>query len=114
MEQYHQVQVVYMQEAKDFLNTLPIAARKKIYYNVIKIESGVKDSELLKKLEGKSDLWELRTLYNGIQYRLLAFWDATEERLVVATHGFIKKAWKVPAKEIAKAEALRKKYYENK
>ena len=112
MEQQNLIRVVYMQEAKDFLKTLPVAARKKIFYNVLKIEGGVKDSELLKKLEGKSDLWELRTLFDGIQYRLLAFWDAEEKRIVVATHGFVKKTWKVPSKEIARAEALRKKYYE--
>lgn len=103
-----------MQEARDFLKTLPVAARDKILYNVLKIEGGVKNNELLKKLEGGSDLWELRTLYDGIQYRLLAFWDAEERRLIVATHGFVKKTWKVPAKEIARAEALRKKYYERK
>ena len=111
MEQQSQIEVVYMQEAKEFLKTLPVAARRKIFYNVLKIEGGVKDSELFKKLEGKADLWELRTLFDGIQYRLLAFWDAEEKRIVVATHGFVKKAWKVPAKEIARAEALRKKYY---
>ena len=61
-----------------------------------------------------SELWEFRTLYNGLQYRLLAFWDEQEKRLVVATHGFVKKTWKVPAKEIKKAEQLRKKYYESK
>ena len=112
MEQQNQIRVVYMQEAKDFLSTLPVVARKKIFYNVLKIEGGVKDSELFKKLEGKSGLWELRTLFDGIQYRLLAFWDAEEKRIVVATHGFVKKTWKVPSKEIARAEALRKKYYE--
>ena len=112
MEQESQIRVVYMQEAKDFLNTLPVSARRKIFYNVLKIEGGVKDSELLKKLEGNSGLWELRTLFDGIQYRLLAFWDAEEKRIVVATHGFVKKTWKVPSKEIARAEALRKKYYE--
>lgn len=70
--------------------------------------------ELFKKLDGSSDLWEFRTLYSGIQYRLLAFWDAETKRMVVATHGFVKKTWKVPSKEIARAEALRKKYYESK
>jgi len=47
---------------------------------------------------------------------LLAFWDRTEnkETLVIATHGFIKKVDKVPAKEIERAENLRKKYFEEK
>jgi len=66
------------------------------------------------KLDGSSDIWEFRTKYNGMEYRLLAFWDEQEKRLVVATHGFVKKTWKVPSKEIARAEALREKYYESK
>lgn len=32
--------------------------------------------------------------YDGIQYRLLAFWDTSTNSLVVATHGFIKKVQK--------------------
>jgi hypothetical protein len=68
---------------------------------------------LFKKLDGADDLWEFRTLCNGLQYRLLAFWDKKSKRLVVATHGFVKKTWKVSAKEIAKAESLRKEYYES-
>ena len=101
-----------MDEVQEFLDTLADAPREKIIYNVKKVAGGVIDSDLFKKLEGGSDLWEFRTLYNGLQYRLLAFWDEQEQRLVVATHGFVKKKWKVPAKEIQRAEQLRKKYYE--
>jgi phage-related protein len=60
----------------------------------------ITDNELFKKLEG-TEIWEFRTLYNNIKYRLLAFWDTEEETLVIATHGFIKKTQKTPAKEIA-------------
>ena len=104
-------QVVFLQEASDFLDGIAEQARKKIYYNIIKVASGIKDSELFKKLEGSNDIWEFRTQYNGIQYRLFAFWDEKAKCLVVATHGFIKKGWKVPQKEIARAEALREQYY---
>ena len=62
----------------------------------------------------KSEIWEFRTLYNGIAYRLFAFWDTEEKTLVVATHGIIKKTQKTPSKEIAKAEAIRKEYFKNK
>ena len=71
------------------------------------------DSELFKKLDG-TNIWEFRTLYNGISYRLLAFWDTEEETLVVATHGFVKKTDKTPLKEIRKAEAIRKEYFAEK
>ena len=114
MESLIQFEVVYMQEASEFLKDLQPQARKKLYYNIAKVANGLKDSDLFKKMDGVSELWEFRTLYNGIQYRLLAFWDEQEKRLVVATHGFVKKTWKTPKKEIARAEALRKKYYESK
>lgn len=112
MAQDIQFEVTFMDEASEFLRTLEDAPREKIYYNLNKVLGGVKDNDLFKKLDGSDGIWEFRTLYNGLQYRLLAFWDEHEKRLVVATHGFVKKTWKVPAKEIARAEALRKKYYE--
>lgn len=112
MAQDFQFEVTFMYEASEFLRTLADAPREKIYYNLNKVLGGVKDNDLFKKLDGSDGIWEFRTLYNGLQYRLLAFWDEHEKRLVVATHGFVKKTWKVPAKEIARAEALRKKYYE--
>jgi phage-related protein len=37
-----------------------------------------------------------------------------KETLVIATHGFIKKTQKIPPKEIAKAEAMRKEYFNDK
>ena len=107
-------EVSFMDEVEEFLDTLDEAPRDKIMYNVHKVAGGVIDNDLFKKLEGGSDIWEFHTLYNGMQYRLLAFWDEQQKRLVVATHGFVKKTWKVPQKEIARAEALRKKYYESK
>lgn len=114
MVQGIQFKITFLDEASEFLRTLARAPREKIYYNIRKVASGQKDSDLFKKLDGSDDIWEFRTLYNGMQYRLLAFWDIEEKRLVVATHGFVKKTWKVPSKEIARAEALRKKYYESK
>ena len=43
-----------------------------------------------------------------------AFWDTEEETLVIATHGIVKKTQKTPLKEIAKAEEIRKEYFNNK
>ena len=114
MAQVNQFQIVYLKEAMEFIRTLPLSAQKKIFYNADKVSRGFVSSELFKNLEGNSDLWEFRTLYDGMQYRLLAFWDEQEQRMVVATHGFVKKTWKVPAKEIQKAEQLRKKYFNSK
>lgn len=104
---------IFLDEAIDFLDALSEQARDKFFYNIYKVEGGIRDSDLFKKLEG-TDIWEFRTLYNGIQYRLFAFWDTQRDALVVATHGIVKKVWKVPTKEIAKAEEIRRKYFETK
>jgi phage-related protein len=44
---------------------------------------------------------------------MLAFWGKTQNALVIATHGFIKKSQKTPLKEIEKAEQIMRKYYMN-
>lgn len=107
------IRIILSDEAKGFLRKQPIKAQKKVAFNIRKVESGVMDKELFEKLSG-SDIWELRTLYDGSYYRLFAFWDKAERALVVATHGIVKKTKKTPQKEIARAETLRKEYFENK
>jgi phage-related protein len=86
---------------------------KKILYNIRKVQTE-HDPELFKKLT--DEIWEFRTLYQGLQYRLLTFWDKTntENTLVISTHGFVKKRSKVPDNEILKAKQLRTKYFEDK
>jgi len=71
----------------------------------------INNPKLFKKLEG--EIWEFRTKYNGIQYRLFAFWDKTEktDTLVISTHGIIKKVSKVPKSEIEKANKIRLEYF---
>ena len=106
-------QLLLLEAARDFFKTLPIQARNKIYYNIKKVQGGVRDNELFKKLEN-SEIWEFRTLYQGIAYRLFSFWDKDSETFVIATHGIIKKTQKTPSKEIARAEEMRRKYFEAK
>lgn len=100
-----------MDEALAFVRSLPLKVQQKITYNYMKIEQGVMDKELFKKLEN-SEIWEFRTLFNGNCYRLFSFWDTETETLVIATHGIVKKTQKTPQKEIAKAEEIRKQYFE--
>ena len=104
-------QLALLEEARIFLRSLPEQVYKKILYNVDKVTGGEKNKELFKKLEN-SEIWEFRTLYNGVAYRLFAFWDTDAQTLVVATHGIIKKTQKTPKKEIARAEAIMKQYFE--
>ncbi len=109
----HYIQVVLMEDALHFVRSLPPKVQEKITYNYKKIEQGVMDKKLFKKLEN-SNIWEFRTMYNGNCYRLFSFWDTEIETLVIATHGIVKKTQKTPAKEIAKAEDMRREYFEQK
>ena len=103
----------FMEEANEFIAGLDTKTIKKIFYNVDLAEQ-TNDPKLFKKLQ--NDIWELRTKFGGLQIRLLAFWDKSDnkETLVIATHSFIKKVDEVPANEIDRAERLRDKYFNNK
>jgi phage-related protein len=103
----------FLEEADEFISGLDRKTAKKIFYNIDLAEQ-TNDSKIFKKLQ--NDIWEFRTKYAGLQIRLLAFWDKTDnnETLVLATHGFIKKVDKVPANEIDRAVRLRDKYFNNK
>ncbi|MFS4455353.1 type II toxin-antitoxin system RelE/ParE family toxin [Maribacter sp. 2304DJ31-5] len=92
-------EVVFLEQAIDFISKLDAKA---------KLEN---DPKLFKKLT--DDIWEFRTLYQGIQYRLFAFWDKTDksETLVLSTHGMVKKVSKVPKSEIDKALNIRTEYF---
>ena len=107
------LKIAFLDMAREFLSSLPEKTQREITYNLLKVEGGEIDKELFKKLEN-SEIWELRTLFNGVCYRLFAFWDTEQEALVVATHGIVKKTQKTPKKEIEKAEAIRKEYFNNK
>lgn len=81
--------------------------------NISRAAKGERNTEIFKKLQN-SEIWEFRAEHRKISYRLFSFWDSDEETLVIATHGIVKKTQKTPSKEIAKAEAIRKKYFNNK
>lgn len=106
-------EVIFLEQAIEFLNGLDKKSRLKVIYNIDKAKLRT-DPKLFKKLE--DDIWEFRTVFSGLQYRLLAFWDKTDKTktLVLASHGFIKKADKVPKKEIEKTKRMRTEYFKHK
>ncbi|MET3125900.1 phage-related protein [Arcicella rosea] len=105
--------VEFLEEAVEFLRNLDKKHSEKILFNIRKSQVE-NNAELLKKLS--DDIWEFRTLYQGTQYRLLAFWDksSTENTLIIATHRFVKKRSKVPDNEIQKAKQIRVRYFAEK
>jgi phage-related protein len=106
-------EVIFLEEVLDFLESLEYKHHEKILYNIDKAKVRT-DPELFKKLTG--EIWEFRTLYQGLQYRLLAFWDKTSvvDTLVISTHGFIKKQNKISDQEVEKALQTRTIYFKEK
>lgn len=113
-EQRPKFDVLYSEEADAFLTKQAEKVRAKILYNITKA-SYTNDPKLFKKLEN-TDIWEFRTLFDNIQYRLLAFWDKRngQNTLVIATHGFIKKSQKTPPQEIHHAQSIMEIYFNHK
>lgn len=105
-------EIIFLEEAFEFLSGLDKKHYEKILYNIRKSQIQ-HDPEIFKKLN--DEIWEFRTLYQGFQYRFLAFWDKTSssETLVISTHGFEKRRSKVPDNEIQKAVKYRTDYFAN-
>jgi phage-related protein len=101
---------VFLEEVDEFFNDLDDKVKAKILFNIDKAEQ-TNDPRLFKKLT--ADIWEMRSKYENLQYRLLAFWDKrdNEDILVVCTHGIVKKTDKMPPKEIDKAKKIRTNYF---
>jgi phage-related protein len=97
----------FLEEADEFIVALKLKTVKKILYNIDLAEQ---------TNDPRQDIWEFRTKHEGLQIRLLAFWDKTDNKktLVIATHGFIKKVDKVPANEIERAVRIRERYFDKK
>lgn len=104
-------EVVLLEEALDFVESLDIKTRRKVYFNLDKATQ-TNNPKVFKKLS--NDIWEFRTKFSGLQYRLFAFWDKTDksETLVISTHGMVKKVDKVPRNEIEKAIKIRVEYFD--
>jgi phage-related protein len=88
-------EVIILEESFEFLNSIEKKHYEKILYNIRKVQKEF-DPVLFKKLQ--DEIWEFRTLFQGLQYRILAFWDKTDAKqtVVISTHGFVKKTSKVP------------------
>jgi len=80
----------FLEEANEFIAELDPKTIKKIFYNIDLAEQ-TNDLKLFKKLQNY--IWELRIKFGGLQIRLLAFWDKSDNKktLIIATNGFIKK-----------------------
>lgn len=69
-------------------------------------------SSILKSIEGKKGLFEVRVEFGGDIFRIFCCFD--EGSLVILFNGFQKKTQKTPSNEIEKAEKLMKEYFYSK
>jgi phage-related protein len=67
---------------------------------------------VLKHISGTKGLYEIRVDYGGNIFRIFCFFD--RENVLILLHGFQKKTYKIPLKELKRAERLREEYYEEK
>jgi len=65
MEIKSKFEILYLEEAVNFLESLDEKVRAKIQYNILKSQRE-NDIELFKKLN--DNIWEFRTKYNGMSY----------------------------------------------
>ncbi|NJK86531.1 MAG: type II toxin-antitoxin system RelE/ParE family toxin [Bacteroidales bacterium] len=106
-------EVILLDDVWEFFDTVDEKTKTKIIYNIDKSKY-INDPELFKKLE--DEIWEFRTIFKRLHFRLLAFWDKTDniDTFVIVTHGIVKKTSKVPKSDIEKAKAAMRLYFERK
>lgn len=63
---------MFLEDVDEFFESLDSKVVAKILFNIDKAEQ-TNDPRLFKKLT--KEIWELRTKYGNLQYRLFAFWD---------------------------------------
>ena len=102
---------------KHYFNEFYVAqsdkVRKKIAQTLVWLQTldRLPDS-ILKSIEGKKGLFEIRVEFGGDIFRIFCCFD--EGSLVILFYGFQKKTQKTPPNEIEKADKLMKEYFDNK
>jgi phage-related protein len=92
-----------------FFETLTPSVQKKFNWTLLLIATLERVPEkYLKHLTGSNGLYEVRVESGSDIYRVFCFFD--EGKLIILLHGFQKKTWKTPRKEMAKAQRLKEKY----
>ncbi|MBQ9475481.1 MAG: type II toxin-antitoxin system RelE/ParE family toxin [Bacteroidales bacterium] len=105
--------VVFEDHFKEFRKTLNREALKKLYQVLTLIMMvEVIPVKFLKAIEGRKGLFEIRVEQGNNIYRVFCCFD--EGNLVILFNGFQKKTQKTPVEQLDKAEALMKKYFDQK
>ena len=105
--------VVFEDHFKEFKKTLNRDTLKKLYQvlTLIMVVEVVPE-KFLQAIEGRKGLYEIRIEQGRNIYRVFCCFD--EGNLIILFNGFQKKTQKTPIRQIEKAEALMKRYFEQK
>ncbi len=100
----------YKHYFNEFIATQNEAVRKKIVQTLIWLrELDRLPVSILKSIEGKKGLYEIRVEVGNNIFRIFCCFD--RGNLVILFNGFQKKTQKTPSKEIEKAERLMNEYF---
>lgn len=103
--------VVFEEHFKEFRRTLDRESLKKLYQVLTLIMTvEMVPIKFLKAIEGRMGLFEIRIEHDNNNYRVFCCFD--EGNLVILFNGIRKKTQKTPKRQLDKAEALMKKYFE--
>ena len=105
--------IVFEDHFKEFKKTLNRDTLKKLYQvlTLIMVVEVVPE-KFLQAIEGRKGLYEIRIEQGRNIYRVFCCFD--EGNLIILFNGFQKKTQKTPIRQIEKAEALMKRYFEQK
>lgn len=105
--------LIYGDYFADFYDGQTSQVKRKINYvlSLVRVEEKI-PAKFFKSIESVNGLFEIRIEAEGNIYRIFCCFD--KGRLVVLFHGFQKKSQKTPKKEIEKAAALMKAYFQSK
>ena len=105
--------VFYKHYFKEFYIKQSEKIRKKIAQTLLWLQTADKlPVSILKSIQGRKGLYEIRVEYNSNIYRIFCCFD--KGNLVILLNGFQKKTNKTPTNEINKAEKLMIEYFNNK
>ena len=105
--------IVFEDHFKEFKKTLNRETLKKLYQvlTLIMVVEVVPE-KFLQAIEGRRGLYEIRIEQGRNIYRVFCCFD--EGNLIILFNGFQKKTQKTPIRQLEKAEALMKSYFEQK
>ncbi len=105
--------VFYKHYFKEFYIKQSEKIRKKIAQTLLWLQTVDKlPVSILKRIQGRKGLYEIRVEYNSNIYRIFCCFD--KGNLVILLNGFQKKTNRTPINEIDKAEKLMNEYFKNK